>query len=123
MIRHPDKLAIEPIHIQLKEKLVHCLVVEKASECHPWYSDIKEFIKTGSYSPGTDSPTKNFLYRTFSKYFLSGKVLYKKTSDLGLLRCIDKEEADYIMNEAQSGACGPHMNGHLLAKKIMGTGY
>ncbi|XP_071923142.1 uncharacterized protein [Coffea arabica] len=101
-----NKLAIEPIHIQLKEKLVHCLVVEKASECHPWYSDIKEFIKTGSYPPGTDSSTKNFLHRMLSKFFLSGGMLYKKTLDLGLLRCIDREEADYNERGAERTSIG-----------------
>nr|XP_027093634.1 uncharacterized protein LOC113714034 [Coffea arabica] len=28
-----------------------------------------------------------------------------------------------MMKEVHSGVCGPHMNGHLLAKKIMRTGY
>ena len=50
-------------------------------------------------------------------------MLYKKILDLGLLRCIDREETEYMMKEIHSVVCGPHMNGHLLAKKIMGTGY
>ncbi|XP_071918772.1 uncharacterized protein [Coffea arabica] len=58
-----------------------------------------------------------------SKFFLSGEVLYKRTSDLNLLRCIDEDETQYMMKEVHSGVCGPHMNGHLLAKKIMRTGY
>ncbi|XP_027156902.1 uncharacterized protein K02A2.6-like [Coffea eugenioides] len=58
-----------------------------------------------------------------SKFFLNGEVLYKRTSDLNLLRCIDEDEAQYLMKEVHSGVCGPHMNEHLLAKKIMRTGY
>nr|XP_027088541.1 uncharacterized protein LOC113709895 [Coffea arabica] len=89
----------------------------------PWYNDIKEFIKTGSYPPDASTNDKGFLRRMASKFFLNGEVLYKRTSDLNLLRCIDEDEAQYMMKEVHSGVCGSHMNGHLLAKKIMRTGY
>ncbi|XP_027103126.1 uncharacterized protein [Coffea arabica] len=39
------------------------------------------------------------LRRMSSRFFLNGEVLYKRTSDLGLLRCIDEEETDYMMKE------------------------
>ena len=123
MIRHPDELVIEPIQIQFHDKPAHCLAVGETSDDRPWYSDIKEFIKTGSYPPNVNSPARSFLRRMSSNFFLNGEVLYKKISDLGLLRCIDREEADYMMEEVHSGVCGPHMNGHLLAKNIMRTGY
>ena len=123
MIQHPDELTIEPIQIQLQEKPAHCLVVEETSDGRPWYHDIKEFIRNQSYTPGTDSAAKGFLRRMASRFFLTGEVLYKKTADLGLLRCVDEKEVDYLMREVHSGVCGPHMNGHLLAKKIMRTGY
>ena len=66
---------------------------------------------------------KSFLRRLSSKFFLNGEVVYRRTSDLGLLRCVDEDEAEYLMKEVHSGVCGSHMNGHLLAKKIMRTGY
>ncbi|XP_027169433.1 uncharacterized protein LOC113769160 [Coffea eugenioides] len=122
MIQHPDELVIEPIQIQLQNRPAHCLVTERVTGGRSWYKDIKEFMKTGSYPPDTDSVAKNFLRRMSSRFFLNGEVLYKKTSDLGLLRCINEEEADYMIKEVHSGVCGPHMNGHLLAKKIMRTG-
>lgn len=40
-----------------------------------------------------------------------------------LLRCVDANEANQLMKEIYKGKCGPHMNGHLLAKKIMRLGY
>nr|XP_027067607.1 uncharacterized protein LOC113693243 [Coffea arabica] len=122
MIQHPDELVIEPIQIQLQNRPAHCLVTERVTGGRSWYKDIKEFMKTGSYPPDTDSVAKNFLRRMSSRFFLNGEVLYKKTSDLGFLRCINEEEADYMIKEVHSGVCGPHMNGHLLAKKIMRTG-
>ncbi|XP_071905959.1 uncharacterized protein [Coffea arabica] len=123
MIQYPDELKIEPIQIQLQDKPAHCWVADESSDTMPWYKDIKEFLKTGSYPQHASSKDKSFLRRMVSKFFLSGEVLYKRTSDLNLLRCIDEDEAQYMMKEVHSGVCGPHMNGHLLAKKIMRTGY
>ncbi|XP_071926099.1 uncharacterized protein [Coffea arabica] len=123
MIQYPDELEIKPIQILLQDKPAHCWVVDKTSDKSPWYNDIKEFIRTGSYPPEATANHKDFLRRMASKFFLNGEVLYKRTSDLNLLRCIDEDEAQYMMKEVHSGVCGPYMNGHLLAKKIMRTGY
>nr|XP_027090333.1 uncharacterized protein LOC113711367 [Coffea arabica] len=107
----------------------HCNLLNLASQfkslefSRPWNGDIKEFIKTGSYPPEASTNDKSFLRRIASKFFLNGEVLYKKTTNLNLLRCIDEDEAEYMMKEVHSGVCGPHMNGQLLAKKIMRTGY
>ncbi|XP_027178165.1 uncharacterized protein LOC113777331 [Coffea eugenioides] len=49
MTRYPDELRIEPIPIQLQDKPAHCWVVDKSSDNVPWYTDLKEFLKTGSY--------------------------------------------------------------------------
>nr|XP_027120603.1 uncharacterized protein LOC113737595 [Coffea arabica] len=105
MIQHPDELVIEPIQIHLQEKPAHYLVVEKSSNGRPWYNDIKKFLKTGFYPPGADTTAKSFLRRLSSKFFLNGEVVYKRTSDLGLLRCVDEDEAEYLMKEVHSGEC------------------
>ncbi|XP_027154956.1 uncharacterized protein LOC113755085, partial [Coffea eugenioides] len=123
MIQYLDELEIEPIRIQLQDKPAHCWVVDKTSDKSPWYNDVKEFIKIGSYPPEASANDKGFLRRMASKFFLNGEVLYKRISDLNLLRCIGEDEAQYMMKEVHSGVCRPHMNGHLLAKKIMRTGY
>ncbi|XP_071905730.1 uncharacterized protein [Coffea arabica] len=123
MIEQPDELVIEPIQIQLQEKPAHCLIMKKSFDDRPWYSDIKEFLKIESYPAGAGTTAKSLLRRLSSKFFLNREVVYKRTSDLGLLRCVDEDEADYLMKEVHTDVCGSHMNGHLLAKKIMRTGY
>ncbi|XP_049386715.1 uncharacterized protein LOC125850936 [Solanum stenotomum] len=35
---------------------------------------------------------------------------------------VEPDEAETIMNEVHSGVCGPHMNGNVLAKKIIRAG-
>ena len=36
---------------------------------------------------------------------------------------MDATEAEQIMKEIHESKCGPHMNGHLLARKIMRLRY
>ena len=40
-----------------------------------------------------------------------------------LLLCLDRAFVDWVMREVHVGVCGSHMGGHMLARKIMGTGY
>ena len=39
------------------------------------------------------------------------------------LRCLKKDEADEVMREIHAGVCGSHMNGIIVAKKIVRQGY
>ena len=39
------------------------------------------------------------------------------------LRCVDKDEAQKLMEAVHEGVCGAHMNGTVLAKKIAHQGY
>ena len=40
-----------------------------------------------------------------------------------LLLCLDRASTDQVMREVHAGVCGPHMGGHMLARKIMRIGY
>ena len=40
-----------------------------------------------------------------------------------LLLCIDRASIDRVMREVHAGVCGTHMGGHMVARKIMRTGY
>jgi len=56
-------------------------------------------------------------------FFASGEVLYRRTPDLGLLRCVDASEAAKLLEQIHAGVCGTHMNGLTLARKILRAGY
>ncbi|XP_070023434.1 uncharacterized protein [Nicotiana sylvestris] len=43
----------------------------------------------------------------------------ERTPNLGLLRCVEANEASKLLDEVHAGTCGPHMNGFVLAKKIL----
>jgi len=42
---------------------------------------------------------------------------------IGYLKCIEEEEAKYVLEEVHGGVCGDHMGAKSLVKKIMRTGY
>ncbi|XP_049389868.1 uncharacterized protein LOC125854376 [Solanum stenotomum] len=46
----------------------------------------------------------------------------KRTLNLGLLRCVDANEAAKLLDQIHAGVCGTHMSGLTLARKILHTG-
>ena len=60
---------------------------------------------------------------TTMQYILCRDQLYRKSYDGKYLHCLKKEEAEGVMEEVDQGICGPHMNGRILAKKILSIGY
>lgn len=87
------------------------------------YYDIKRYLKTRDYPEGATSAQKQTLRRLANQFSLNGEILYRRTPDLGLLRCVDAREATKLIEEIHVGTCGPHMNGFTLAKKILRAGY
>ncbi|XP_070046675.1 uncharacterized protein [Nicotiana tomentosiformis] len=119
MLHHPDKTYVDPLHIQVRDQHAYCNVVEEELDGEPWFHDIKEYIKSGVYPVHATCHQKRSLRRLASGFFLSGGILYKRTPGLGLLRCVDAKEASTIMTEVHSRVCRLHMNGYVLAKKIL----
>ena len=58
-----------------------------------------------------------------TRFVIYGETLYRRANDGVLLLCLDQDSADQAMREIHVGVCGPHMGGHMLAHKIMRTGY
>ncbi|PKI58502.1 hypothetical protein CRG98_021104 [Punica granatum] len=63
------------------------------------------------------------LRRIATHFFLSGETLYRRSFNTTLLRCVNGNEAQRFMEELHEGNCRPHMNGLMLAKKLMRLGY
>ncbi|XP_070005992.1 uncharacterized protein [Nicotiana sylvestris] len=123
MLHHPYKAYIDPVHIQVRDQHAYCKLVKEEIDGEPWFHDIKEYIKSGVYPVHATGDQKRIIRRLASGFFLSGGILYKRTPDLGLLRCMDAKETSTIMVEVHFGVCGSHMNGYMLAKKILRAGY
>ena len=54
---------------------------------------------------------------------ICGKTLYRRSVDGMLLLCLDHTCVDQVMRKVHAEVCRSHMGGHMLAHKIMRTGY
>ncbi|XP_070010679.1 uncharacterized protein [Nicotiana sylvestris] len=123
IIQHPDKNFIDPITVKIHNQPAYCAHVEEETYGNPWFHDIKEYLARGKYLEQANHTKKRTMWRLSNHFFQSGGTLYRRTLDLGLLRCVDANEASRLLEEVHAGTCGPHMNGFVLAKKILKAGY
>ncbi|XP_070034377.1 uncharacterized protein [Nicotiana tomentosiformis] len=123
MLPYPRNTHIEPLEIQVRNQHGYYNTIEAEPDGEPWYHDIKRFLKTREYPEHAKGDQKRTIRRLADGFFLNGEILYKRTPYLNLLRCVDATEAEWIMSEVHSGVCRPHINGYVLAKKILRAGY
>ncbi|XP_070010421.1 uncharacterized protein [Nicotiana sylvestris] len=122
MIQHPDRNFIDPILVRIHNQPAYCAHVEEETDGKPWFQDIKEYLARGEYPEKANHTKKHTLRRLSNHFFQSGGTLYRRTPDLGLLRCVDAKEASRLL-EIHSETCGPHMNDFVLPKKILRARY
>ncbi|XP_074318431.1 uncharacterized protein LOC141655241 [Silene latifolia] len=126
LINIPDHIDSMPICVERRSSPAYVNVINdaKEGETEPWYTTIFKFKETGEYPPNLDMRGKCAL-RMLSAQFTKTDdgQLYKKMAQGVLLRCIDKPTAKRVMEEVHDGECGPHMNAHMLVRKIIRLGY
>uniref|UniRef100_A0A2N9EM86 Reverse transcriptase n=1 Tax=Fagus sylvatica TaxID=28930 RepID=A0A2N9EM86_FAGSY len=83
-----------------------CMNVEAEIDNKPWYYDIKRFIQDREYPPRATENEKKYIRRMAFQFFLSGEILYKRTHDATLLRCVDAEEGQSIDSRDARGIDG-----------------
>jgi len=49
-------------------------------------------------------------------YYLDAKMLYKRSSDGTLLKCLDEIETKNILQEAHERICASHASGYMMAR-------
>ncbi|KAG5226363.1 RNA-directed DNA polymerase (Reverse transcriptase), Ribonuclease [Salix suchowensis] len=94
---------LQPIHIDIRNNPAHCCSVEGEIDGNPWYYDIKNFIQNQVYPMGASNIEKKTLRRLAMDFYLDGEVLYKRSSDGTLLRCLDENEARDALRENFNG--------------------
>jgi hypothetical protein len=80
------------------------------------------YVKCQKYPPHATENDKKTIRRLAMGYFLSGDILYKRSFDGVLLRCLNESEAKKMVEEVHEGSCGSHSSGHNMAKKILRMG-
>jgi hypothetical protein len=72
---------------------------------------------------GTFKMDKKTLRRLATSFYLDGEVLYKRSFDGTLLRCLNEVDARKVLREVHEGICSTYANGHMIASKIQRAGY
>ncbi|KAK6130833.1 hypothetical protein DH2020_035422 [Rehmannia glutinosa] len=57
------------------------------------------------------------------RFCIVGDLLYKRTFEGPMLRCLSEEEGRYVLREIHEGACGAHGESRALARKTTRAGY
>jgi ribonuclease HI len=120
---------VRPLRIETRDIPAYCVCIEECMNVEaeiddkPWYYDIKRFIQDREYPSRATENEKKYIRRMAFQFFLSREILYKRTHDATLLRCVDAEEANRLIQEMHAGLMGAHANGPFLARKIMRAGY
>ena len=126
MMEGPKQDEARPIVVEQKEEPAYCMTIEEDEEKNgegEWYSNILQYLKDRTYPKSTDKNDQLTIRRLSINYIIYGERLYRRSYDGIHLLCVTAKEAQQIIEEVHESSYGPHMNAHMLLRKIMRQGY
>ena len=121
----PADATVRPLLIKSRSVPAYCCLINdtELDDGLPWYHDIYHFLILGVYLEAATTKDRRTLRQLATQFVICGETLYRRSADGMLLLCLDRASANQVIREVHAGVCGPHMGGHMLARKIMRTGY
>ena len=58
-----------------------------------------------------------------TRFTILNNTLYKRGFSMPYLKCVDEEEAKYVLEEIHEGVCGDHAGPRSLVSKVIRIGY
>ena len=86
-----------------------------------WMTPIISFLQDSHLPQNTEEARK--IKKRVARFIILNDVLYKKGFSMPYLKCIDEEEAKYILEEVHGGICGDHAGSRSLVNKVVRVGY
>ena len=86
-----------------------------------WMTPIVSFLQDGHLLQDVDEARK--IRKRATRFTILNDVLYKRGLSMLYLKCVDKDEAKYILEEIHEGICGDHADPRSLVSKIIRTYY
>ena len=86
-----------------------------------WMDPIWDYLINGTL-PSNPKETSKLRERSARFAFLR-ETLYKRGFSVPLLKCIGKEDANYVLREVHEGICDNHIEAWALAGKTLRQGY
>ncbi|XP_050242332.1 uncharacterized protein LOC126691322 [Quercus robur] len=86
-----------------------------------WMTPIISFLQDGHLPQNTDEARK--VKKRAARFTILNDVLYKRGFSMPYLKCVDEDEAKYILEEVHGGICGDHAGSRSLVNKVIRAGY
>nr|XP_023896956.1 uncharacterized protein LOC112008835 [Quercus suber] len=86
-----------------------------------WTSPILSFLKDGRLPSDTEEARK--ICKRAARFTILNDQLYRRGFYQPYLKCLEEEEARYVLEEVHGGICGDHMRSRSLVRKIVQAGY
>ena len=86
-----------------------------------WMDPIWEYLLNGTLPSDLNEASK--LRTRSARFALLQGTLYKQGFSTPLLKCIGKEDANYVLREVHEGVCDNHIGARTLARKILRQAY
>ena len=86
-----------------------------------WMDPIWDYLVDGTL-PSDPKEASKFRARS-ARFTVHRGTLYKRGFSTPILKCVGKEDANYILREVHEGICGNHIAAQTLAGKTLRQGY
>ncbi|KAF2321003.1 hypothetical protein GH714_032554 [Hevea brasiliensis] len=91
------------LQIKARSESAYYFMIEEETDGKPWYHVVQVYIKNMEFPPGASRNERRMIRRLAMGYFPSGEILYKRSSNDELLRCVNAKEAKRILFETHEG--------------------
>ncbi|XP_022007735.1 uncharacterized protein LOC110907003 [Helianthus annuus] len=86
-----------------------------------WMTPIILYLQSG-VPPENKAEARKVQYKS-EHYQMVDRILYRKSYLGPLLRCVDPEDANYLIREVHESICGIHAGPRMVVAKVMNVGY
>ncbi|XP_073312447.1 uncharacterized protein [Primulina huaijiensis] len=121
------KMAASLSEVSTREVLhVSRLILSTDEEALPapedsWMTSLIKFITVGELPEDKIQAQK--IKRQAPRFVLLNNVLYRRSFQGPLLKCLSGGEVDYVLREIHEGCCAEHLGGTALTRKTMLAGF
>ena len=86
-----------------------------------WMDPIWDYLVDSTFPSDPKEASK--LRARSARFTVHRGTLYKRGFSAPILKCVGKEDANYILREVHEGICGNHIEAQTLARKTLRQGY
>jgi hypothetical protein len=120
LAQHPEPSEFSEDEDSLLSTLFYVEIQNLTLSEHPWYKYLIHYLQFQRCPDHLNSHQRRRLRLEASKYLIIGDSLFRRSVDGLLLRCIDDNATQRILNEIHGSTTSiVHIGGHFLLKPLL----